>query len=416
MKWNPFSRMAEQLFTQGSEKPSEKASLVSHISLSSVGLAPINAPSAAASDALSIGADATPSAAPTPIVESGLLHGDGNPLKRTLGTLDLCFLGIGGIIGAGVYVLTGQAAALYAGPAVVISFIISGVGCAFSALCYSELAAMLPVAGSAYSFASATLGQLVGWIIGWDLTLEYLMGASTVAVGWSAYTSSLLKDIGAPLPIEISKAPVAYDPDTGGWHATGGWINVPAVVITLAMSGLNVIGIQESAFANNIIVIIKSLVLVIFVVAGSVYVNPDNWQPFVPPEKSTGVYGVTGIFRGSAVVFFSYIGFDSISTAAQEAKTPQRSLPIATLVSLVVATALYISVGMVLTGLTHYEKLNTPDPIAVAVDAAGDALMWLRPVVKVGAILGLSSVVLVLLMGQARIFYAMSEDVSAIIE
>ena len=339
-------------------------------------------------------------------------HGDEsrNPLKRTLTTWDLTALGIGGIIGAGVYVLTGQAAALYAGPAVVLSFLISGVGCAFSALCYSELAAILPVSGSAYSFASATLGQVVGWLIGWDLILEYGVGASTVAVGWSAYCVSLLKDMGLMLPVAIAKSPIEYDIDTDSWHKTGGVINLPAVLIVLAMSGLNIFGVTESAKVNNVIVVIKTAVLVLFVLAGSAHVSSRNWQPFIPPEKGPGQFGAGGIFRGSAVVFFSYIGFDSISTAAQEAKDPQRSIPVATIVSLVVATALYVAVGMVLTGLVPYERLATPDPIAVAVDAGGDALRWLRPIVKVGAILGLSSVVFVTLFGQSRIFYAMAED------
>jgi hypothetical protein len=248
---------------------------------------------------------------PTPLPESGLLGGGGdieeagNPLRRTLGVWDLTSLGIGGIIGAGVYVLTGTAAANYAGPAVIISFIISGVGCGFAALCYSELAAVMPVAGSAYSFAAATLGQFVGWLIGWDLILEYGMGASTVAVGWAAYTCSLLKDMGAPVPHAIAEAPFAYHPDTDTWSVTGGVINLPAVVVVLLMTAINVVGVQESARANNIIVAIKVVVLILFILAGSAFVNRANWEPFVPPEKTPGVYGVGGIFRASAVVFFS---------------------------------------------------------------------------------------------------------------
>jgi len=327
-----------------------------------------------------------------------------------LTTIDLTLLGIGGIVGAGVYVLTGQAAALYAGPAVVLSFVISGIGCAFSALCYSELASMLPMAGSAYTFASATLGQFVGFLIGWDLTLEYLMGAATVAVGWSAYAQSGLRDMGATLPREIAVAPWAYDPVADVWSVTGGMVNLPAVLVITLMTCLNVLGIQESVFANNVIVVVKCVVLVMFVCAGCVYIQPSNWQPFVPPEESLGHFGWSGIFRGSAVVYFSYIGFDSISNAAQEAVDPQRSLPIATLASLFIATALYIAVALVLTGLVSYRALNVSDPIAVAVDAAGGALNWLRPVVKLGAVLGLSSVVLVMLMGQARVTYAMASD------
>lgn len=337
-------------------------------------------------------------------------HSD-NPLKRTLGTFDLLAVGVGGIIGAGIYVLTGQAAALYAGPAVVLSFVVSAVACCFSALSYSELAAMMPVAGSAYSFTSATLGPAVGFWIGHDLMLEYLFGAATVAVGWSGYAVSLLRDMGAVLPTGMTSAPFKYDPKTDSMSYTNGGINVPAIAIVLAMTALNVVGMRESATFNLIVVVIKVVVLIVFVCAGALYVQPDNWQPFVPPATDTpGIYGWTGIFRGSASIFFAYIGFDAISCSAQEAVNPQVSVPIATIASVFICTGLYIAVALVLTGLVPYAQLDVPDPIAVAVDAAGPGLMWLRPVVKVGALLGLTSVVMVLIMGQARIFYAMADD------
>ena len=335
----------------------------------------------------------------------------GNPLRRTLGTWDLTAMGVGGIIGAGIFVLTGTAASLYAGPAVVLSFLISGIGCSFSALCYSELAAMMPVAGSAYSFATATMGPLPGFLIGHDLIVEYLFGAATVAVGFSAYLGSLLKDIGLPLPAQIARAPVEYDHKTDTWSVTGGYFNLPAILCTLACTALNVYGIQETARFNNAIVLVKVVVLVIFVVAGAFYVEPANYVPFVPAEEGIGRFGFTGIVRGSSIVFFSFIGFDAVSASAQEARTPQRSLPIATIASLMVATSLYIAVAAVMVGLTPYGTLNKGDPLAVAVDAA-EGLAWLRPIVKVGAVLGLSSVVLVLIMGQVRIFFAMAEDVS----
>ena len=276
----------------------------------------------------------------------------GHQLNRVLGPTHLTLLGIGCIIGAGIFVLTGQAAASYAGPAIALSFVFSGVACAFAGLCYAEFASMIPIAGSAYTYAYATLGEIFAWIIGWDLILEYLFGASAVAVGWSAYVTSFLKDFGLALPVSLASAPLAYDPATG-LHATGGILNLPAVFIVALMIGL---------------------------------------------------------LRGSAVVFFAYIGFDAVSTAAQESRNPQRDMPIGILASLAACVVLYVAVSLVLTGLVPYAKLGVPDPIAVGIDAAGPALRWLRPLVKIGAIAGLSSVIMVLLMGQTRIFYAMSKD------
>ena len=331
-------------------------------------------------------------------------------LKRSLNATSLTLIGIGGIIGAGIFVLTGQAAAQYAGPAVVLSFIISGICCAFAALCYAEFAAMIPVAGSAYTYAYATLGEFIAWIIGWDLILEYLFGASTVAVGWSGYVSSFLRDHGMPLPVAISDAPYKYDA-AHGWVATGALFNLPAALIVLACTWLLVRGVKQSSIFNNIVVAIKVTVILLFVIFGAAYVNAANWSPFIPPtDPVTGQFGWAGVLRGAGVIFFAYIGFDSVSTLAQETQNPQRNMPIGIIGSLIATTALYIAVCLVMTGIVKYPELMSPAPIAVAVDAAGEGLTWLKPFIKLGAIAGLSSVVLVLLMGQPRIFYAMAND------
>ncbi|HBB66722.1 MAG: amino acid permease [Elusimicrobia bacterium GWA2_56_46] len=331
-------------------------------------------------------------------------------LKRVLGPLNLTLLGIGGIIGAGIFVLTGQAAAQYAGPAIVLSFIISAVGCAFAGLCYAEFASMIPIAGSAYTYSYATIGELLAWIIGWDLILEYLFGAATVSVGWSGYVVSFLRDFGVNIPAALSQAPFAFS-HSAGWTSTGAVMNLPAVFIIAAVTGLLVVGISESAKVNDLAVAAKVIVIILFIVFGVAHVNSANWHPFIP--ENTGVFGQfgwSGIARGAGVIFFAYIGFDAVSTAAQEAKNPQRDMPIGILASLVVCTILYILVALVLTGIVKYDRLLVPDPIAVGVDAAGPALFWLRKFIKVGAIAGLSSVMLVLLLGQPRIFYAMSLD------
>lgn len=331
-------------------------------------------------------------------------------LHRTLNAKSLTALGIGAIIGAGIFVLTGQAAAQYAGPAIALSFILSGIGCAFAGLCYAEFAAMIPIAGSAYTYAYSTLGELLAWIIGWDLILEYLFGASTVAVGWSGYVTSFLKDFGITLPAALSNAPLVHSAKTG-IQLSGAIINLPAVFIVALMTALLVVGIRESAKLNTWIVLIKICVIFLFILFGLSHINPQNWTPFIPPNQGGfGHYGWSGILRGSGVIFFAYIGFDAVSTAAQETKNPQRNMPIGILASLAISTLLYITVSLVLTGIVPYPKLGVPDPIAVGVNAVGASLSWLRPVVKIGAIAGLSSVVLVLLMGQPRIFYTMAKD------
>ncbi len=331
-------------------------------------------------------------------------------LKRVLGPLNLTLLGIGGIIGAGIFVLTGQAAAQYAGPAIVLSFIISAVGCAFAGLCYAEFASMIPVAGSAYTYSYATIGELLAWIIGWDLILEYLFGAASVSVGWSGYVVSFLRDFGVNIPAALSSAPFAFD-HVAGWTSTGAVFNLPAVLIIALVTGLLVVGIQESATVNDFAVFAKITVVILFIVFGVSYINAANWHPFMPANTGTfGQFGWSGVFRGAGVIFFAYIGFDAVSTVAQEARNPQKDMPIGILASLAVCTVLYIAVALVLTGIVSYKELLVPDPIAVGVNAAGPGLFWLRKFIKIGAIAGLSSVMLVLLLGQPRIFYAMSMD------
>lgn len=343
--------------------------------------------------------------------ESSGEHDGEHTLKRTLGKTNLVMLGIGAIIGAGIFVLTGAAASQHAGPAVVISFVVAGLACAFAGLCYSEFASMIPIAGSAYTYAYATLGEFIAWIIGWDLILEYLFGASTVAVGWSGYMTSFLKDFGIIIPDALCNAPIFYDAATQSYTATGAFLNLPAMAIVGIMTWLLVVGIRESANINNVIVVIKVIVILLFIILGWNYINPENWVPFIPENTGTfGEYGWSGVVRAAGIIFFAYIGFDAVSTAAQEAINPQKDMPFGILGSLVVCTILYILVGLVMTGIVPYLQLNNPAPIAVAIDATGDGLAWLRPIIKIGALAGLSSVILVMLMGQPRIFFSMSKD------
>jgi APA family basic amino acid/polyamine antiporter len=329
-------------------------------------------------------------------------------LRRSLGRLNLTALGIGSIIGTGIFVLTGTAASQNAGPALVISMVIAAVACALAGLCYAELASMMPVAGSAYTYAYATVGELVAWIVGWDLILEYALSMSTIAVGWSGYFVSLMRDVGWQVSPAFTASPgVPVSLPDGG--VVAGVFNAPAAVIVLLVTALLVIGIRESANTNTVLVVIKSAVLVVFVVAGIAYVQRENLTPFIPPNTGEfGHFGWSGILRGSAVMFFAYIGFDAVSTAAQEAKNPQRDLPFGILVSLTLCTVLYIAVAVVLIGIVPYARLNVADPIAVGIEATG--LTWFSPVVKVSALFGLFSTMLVQLLGQTRIFYSMSRD------
>jgi len=357
-------------------------------------------------------------------------------LKRALGPTNLISLGIGAIIGTGIFVLTGAAAANYAGPAIILSFILAGIGCVFAGLCYAEFAAMIPVAGSAYTYGYATLGEIFAWIIGWDLILEYAFGAATVASGWSGYVISLLQDFGIFIPPSLAGTPgtefvfynnrweslgriastlkaAGVDP-AGLPHQTGSF-NLIACIAIAAVTTILVIGIKESANFNSFIVVVKVSVLLVFLGLGLSFIlkNPDsassNWSPFVPPNLGGfGEYGWSGIVRAAGVIFFAYIGFDAVSTAAQEAKNPQRDMPIGILGSLAICTVLYISVAAVLTGLVKYSSLNVPDPIAVGIDRTG--VRWGSFLVKVGAICGLSSTMVVLLLGQSRVFFSMSKD------
>jgi APA family basic amino acid/polyamine antiporter len=343
------------------------------------------------------------------------LSSDVHPLRRSLSALNLTALGIGGVIGAGIFVLTGHAAAANAGPAVTLSFLLGAVACAFAGLCYAEMASTVPISGSAYTYAYATLGELVAWIIGWDLILEYAVGAVTVAIGWSGYVVSFARDLGIDIPERFASAPLKYDAASHAWTSTGAILNVPAVFIIVAITSLLVIGIRESSRFNNVIVAVKLTVIFLFIVLAFPAFSTSNWVTsanpeghFIPPNAGHGMFGWSGVVRGAAVVFFAYIGFDAVSTAAQEAKMPNRDMPIGILGSLVICTFLYVAVGFVLTGIVPFDRLNVPDPIAVGIDAAG--IGWLSPLIKLGIVLGLTSVILVMLLAQPRIFRAMAHD------
>ncbi len=359
-------------------------------------------------------------------------HAQGE-LKRTLGALNLVLLGIGCIIGTGIFVLTGRAAAEFAGPGIVISFVITGLLCAFVALCYAELASAIPVSGSAYSYSYASMGEIVAWVMGLLLMLEYGLAASTVAVGWSGYLVSLLHDIGISIPPALTAAP-GVDVRVDGVVVAQGVLNLPALIAIAAVTLLLVVGVSESATVNNIVVAIKVTVVIAFILIGSAYVNPDNWTPLVPPQQpapppgsdmslmgqiwramgdvitaqNVSQYGIGGLIAGAATIFFAYIGFEAVSTAGAESKNPAKDMPIGILGSLVICTILYILTAGVLVGIVPYTELNVPAPIALAADRMG--LPWFAILVKIGAIAGLSSVMLVLLYGQTRIFYTMSRD------
>ncbi|MES2345166.1 MAG: amino acid permease [Chlamydiota bacterium] len=331
-------------------------------------------------------------------------------LKRTLGPFNLTALGIGAIIGAGIFVLLGQAAAEYAGPGIVFSFMFAAMTCVFAALCYAEFASLIPISGSAYSYAYVTMGELTAWIIGWGLTLEYLFSGSTVAVGWSSYCVSLLKDFGLDFPARWASAPFIYDAKLG-WLESGAILNLPAMFIVAVIGVMISVGIKAAARLNNVMVVIKMTVIVLFIVCGVAYINTDNWRPFIPENTGIfGQYGFSGILRGASVVFFAFIGFDALSTLTQETKNPQRDLPIGMLASLGISTIAYVIMALVLTGIVSYKLLNVADPIAVAVNALGSSFLWLRLVIKIAILAGLTSVVLVMLLAQTRVFYAMSHD------
>ncbi|HEV2621633.1 MAG TPA: amino acid permease [Frateuria sp.] len=331
----------------------------------------------------------------------------GPTLRRTLGPWGLTALGIGAVIGGGIFVITGQAAAEHAGPAVILAFVIAAICCSFTALCYAEFATLIPMSGSSYSYAYATLGELVAWFIGWNMVLEYGVSASAVAVSWTGYFVSLLDHIGIHLPPALTNAPLAYQ--SGHLVATGALFNLPAVAIVLALTWLCYVGIRESSGANVAMVLLKVGLIVVVIVAGWKYVNPELWHPFIPANEGPEKYGWSGIMRASTLVFFAYIGFEATSTAAQEAKNPQRDLPIATLASLAICTVLYVGMAAVITGLLPFNLLGTAEPVVTAVKAHAE-LEWLRWLVEIGALIGLSSVVLVMIIAQPRIFMIMGRD------
>ncbi|MEO8479957.1 MAG: amino acid permease [Gemmatimonadota bacterium] len=342
-------------------------------------------------------------------------------MKRSLGPVNLTALGIGAIIGAGIFVLTGQAAALHAGPAVPISMILVGIACSFAGLCYAEMAAAVPVAGSAYTYAYATMGELVAWIIGWDLVLEYAAGAAGVGVGWSGHLVSLFANLGVTLPVNLTNAPTRWCTATevhqvvagcvhAGLNLTGAIANLPAMLIVVVMSTILIVGTKESAAVNNVIVAVKLAIVLLIVVVGLQHITPANFHPFIPANNGQwGTFGPSGVLRGAGLVFFAYIGFDAVSTAAQEARNPQRDLPIGILTSLAICTLLYVVVSGVLVGMVPYTELNNNAPVAYALKQVG-APGFVRILVDLGAVFGLASVILVMLLGQSRVFYSMSRD------
>ena len=335
-------------------------------------------------------------------------EGGKHHLRRTLGPNQLIALGIGAIIGAGLFSLTGVAAAQNAGPAICISMMVAAIGCAFAGLCYSEFSCMIPVAGSAYTYAYTTLGEWIAWIIGWDLVLEYAVGSSTVSISWSGYVVSLLHSFGITLPAQWIAGPFEPVALPDG-RMVQGIANIPAVIIVFLISMLLMIGIKESARTNAVIVAIKLLVVVTFIAVGWSFINRANYTPFMPANTGEfGHFGISGIMMGAGTIFFAYIGFDAVSTAAQEAKNPQKDMPIGIIGSLVVCTVLYILFAIVLTGMVPYTKLGVSAPVALAIDVT--PYTWMNNLVKFGIICGFTSVMLVMLLGQSRVFYSMSRD------
>ncbi len=338
------------------------------------------------------------------------ITGEGGELQRVLGPWHLIAVGIGAIIGAGIFVITGTAAAQYAGPAIVISFVIAGVGCVFAGLCYAELAAMIPFSGSAYTYSYAAFGRFAAWVIGWDLVLEYGMAAASVSVGWSGYFTGFMARFGLTIPPALSSAPVTIK--DGLFVFTGAIVNLPAVAIIGLLTALLIVGIRASATVNGLMVLLKVLIVVLVILFGLPLIQMANLVPFIPENTGTvGEYGWSGILRAAGVIFFAYIGFDAVSVAAQEAKNPQRDMPIGILGSLAICTVLYILMSLTMVGLTPYPTLKVANPVSVAIAAAGDQVpAWLGGAVEIGAIAGLSTVILISLYGQSRIFYSMSRD------
>jgi APA family basic amino acid/polyamine antiporter len=336
-------------------------------------------------------------------------EGGTHSLRRTLGPWNLVALGIGAIIGAGLFSLTGIAAAEHAGPAIALSFVIAAIGCAFAGFCYSEFATMIPIAGSAYTYSYATMGELVAWIIGWDLVLEYAVGAATVSISWSAYVVSLLHDMGIDLPAQLIASPWQTIQLSSG-KVVQGVINLPAVFIIVVISSLLITGIKESAFVNAIVVVIKVAVVIAFIGVGVWYIRPENYVPFIPENTGQfGEFGWSGVLRAAGIIFFAYIGFDAVSTAAQEARHPQKDMPAGIIGSLAVCTILYVAFSVVMTGLANYTEFRgAAAPVAVAINYT--PFEWLRPLVKLAILAGFTSVILVMLLGQSRVFFSMAND------
>jgi basic amino acid/polyamine antiporter, APA family len=335
---------------------------------------------------------------------------EGPTLNRSLGAGALIAIGIGGIIGTGIFVLTGLAAAQHAGPAIPLSFIVAAFGCIFAGLCYAEFASMVPVSGSAYAYSYATLGEFTAWFVGWNLVLEYMLAAATVAVGWSRYFVKLLEELHIHMPEALTTAPFMIGGADGhSFVLSGGMVNLPAVIIAAIATTICYIGIRQSATVNGIVVAIKVTIVILVIAFGAFFINTANWHPYIPPNTGRfGEFGISGILRASGIIFFAYIGFDAVSTAAQEAKNPQRDMPIGILGSLIICTILYILMSAVLTGLVPYPKLNDAAPVVVALQAHPE-LSWLTLWVVVGALAGLTSVILVMILAQARIFLTMSQ-------
>jgi basic amino acid/polyamine antiporter, APA family len=322
--------------------------------------------------------------------------------SAAVGTFSLTMLGIASVVGAGIFVTTGEAAAEFAGPGVVISFALAGIAAGLTAICYAELAAMIPIAGSTYSYAYAAFGTFLAWFIGWDLLLEYLFAASTVAVGWSGYADSFLGSIGLHVPDDLVNPPFGDD---------AGILNVPAILIVVATCGLLFVGMRQSARANDGIVVLKMAILLLFVIVGAAYITPDDWEPFVPANTGDfGDYGVSGVIRAAGVVFFAFVGFDAVSTAAAEARNPQKTIPRGLLLTVLISTLLYVAIGLVLTGLVPYHTLNVSDPISKAIEESGVGAKWLDNAIDISAVIGLASTVLVTFYGQTRILMRMSSD------
>jgi basic amino acid/polyamine antiporter, APA family len=329
-------------------------------------------------------------------------------LRRVLGPFDLVLVGVGAIVGGGIFVVTGNAAAQFAGPAIVLSFLIAGAGCALTGMCYAELAAMIPASGSAYAFTYAALGEAAAWIIGWNLLLEYVFAASYVCVGWSGYLTSLLSQWGVTIPASLANAPFAIGPH--GLTMTGNWVNAPALLFAISMALIAFRGALLSSIVNGVIVALKVGALLLVVGFGSLHIHPHNWTPFMPANEGLGRYGWSGVLRAASVAFVSYLGFDAIATLAQDARNPQRNVPIGILGSLGAVSLLYIAVSLVLTGLVSYRMLDSASPLSVALRAAGPSLAWLLPIVDLAAVIGLGSVVLVVMLAQPRVLMAMSDD------